>query len=99
MPSADVRSRADEVHMSKPVDLYDSTYGPFTDDVLAAIRKETFGVDIVQDSWLTVDEYDGFLSWLGLAADHHALEVASGSGGPPLHLARAARRRGPGGGF
>ncbi|MEP6495786.1 MAG: class I SAM-dependent methyltransferase [bacterium] len=76
--------------MSTPVDLYHSTYGHFTDDVLAVIRRETFGIDIGQDSWLTADEYDGFLSWLGLAADHRALDVASGSGGPALYLAGAA---------
>jgi SAM-dependent methyltransferase len=76
--------------MSKPVDLYHSTYGHFTDDVHAAIRKETFGIDIGQDSWLTADEYDRFLSWLQLASDHHALEVGSGSGGPALYLAGAA---------
>src|SRR3954469_21255958 len=69
------------------VDLYHSTYGHFTEDVLAAIRKETFGMDIGQDSWLTVDEYDGFLSWLQLAADHHAIDIGSGSGGPALYLA------------
>jgi len=56
--------------------------------VLDAIRKETFGVDIGQNSWVTVDEYDRFLPWLDLAADHHVLEVASGSGGPALYLAR-----------
>ena len=74
--------------MPERVDLFDSTYGHFTDRVLGAIRKETFGTDIGQNSWLTVDEYDRFLSWLNLAADKHVLEVASGSGGPALYLAR-----------
>jgi SAM-dependent methyltransferase len=67
-------------------DLY-STYAHFTEDALAKIRKETFGVDIGQNSWLTVAEYDRFLSWLGLAPDDHVLEIASGSGGPALYLA------------
>lgn len=74
--------------MVKPIDLYDSTYGNFSDRVLEAIRKETFGADIGQNSWLTVDEYDRFLPWLELSAGHHALEVASGSGGPARYLAR-----------
>lgn len=74
--------------MAERVDLFDSTYSHFTDRVLDAIRKETFGVDIGQNSWVTVDEYERFLSWLDLAAGHHVLEVASGSGGPALYLAR-----------
>ena len=74
--------------MAERVDLFDSTYNHFTDRVLDAIRKDTFGVDIGQNSWVTVDEYDRFLSWLNPAASHHVLEVASGSGGPALYIAR-----------
>jgi len=75
--------------MPQRVDLFDSTYGHFTDSVLDAIRKETFGTDIGQNSWLTVDEYERLLPLLELSAGRHALEVASGSGGPALFLARA----------
>ena len=74
--------------MAKRIDLFDSTYRNFDDQVLDAVRKQTFGVDIGQNSWLTVDEYERFLPWLELSAARHALEVASGSGGPALHLAR-----------
>jgi SAM-dependent methyltransferase len=74
--------------MPERVDLFDSTYSHFTEDVLDVIRKETFGVDIGQNSWLTVDEYDRFLPWLGLTSEHHVLEVASGSGGPALYLVK-----------
>lgn len=73
----------------KRVDLFDSTYAHFSERVLGEIREETFGVDIGQNSWLTVDEYDDrFLPWLNLAAGDHVLEVASGSGGPALYVAR-----------
>jgi SAM-dependent methyltransferase len=72
--------------MAKHVDLY-STYTHFTEQVLETIRKETFGKDIGQNSWTTVDEYDRFISWLGFATGHSVLEVASGSGGPALYLA------------
>jgi SAM-dependent methyltransferase len=75
--------------MSKRVDLY-STYANFTAPVLDAIRKETFGQDIGQNSWVTVDEYDRFIGWLNLKPEDHALEVASGSGGPALYLAQKA---------
>jgi SAM-dependent methyltransferase len=74
--------------MKERVDLFDSTYGHFNDPVLDAIRKETFGIDIGQNSWLTVDEYERLLPSLGLAADSHVLEIASGAGGPALYLSR-----------
>ena len=73
--------------LTQRVDLFDSTYGHFTADVLATIRRETFGQDIGQNSWLTVEEYDRFISWLKLRPEQHVLEVASGSGGPALYLA------------
>ena len=76
--------------MPDRIDLFDSTYSHFTEKVLDIIRKETFGVDIGQNSWLTVDEYDRFLSWLRLTSEHHVLEVASGSGGPALYIANAS---------
>ena len=74
--------------MPERVDLFDSTYKHFTDQVLDAIRKETFGTDFGQNSWVTVEEYERLLPWLNLTAESHVLEVASGSGGPSLYLAR-----------
>jgi SAM-dependent methyltransferase len=74
--------------MTERVDLY-SNYRRFDDGVSARIRRAAFGVDIGQNSWVTVDEYQRFIAWLGLAADHRVLEVACGSGGPALHLAEA----------
>ena len=74
--------------MRSHIDLFDSTYKNFSEQVLQAIREETFGRDIGQNSWLTADEYDRFISWLRLLPGDHALEVASGSGGPALYLAQ-----------
>ena len=74
--------------MRSHIDLFDSTYSNFSEQVLQSIREETFGRDIGQNSWLTADEYDRFISWLRLLPGDHALEVASGSGGPALYLAR-----------
>src|SRR5262245_58483929 len=73
--------------MAERVDFY-STYKHFTEQVLDAIRKETFGTDIGQNSWVTVAEYESFVVWLKLSSDSHVLEVASGSGGPAVYLAR-----------
>jgi SAM-dependent methyltransferase len=76
--------------MTERTEFFDTIYGNFSDPALHAIRKETFGQDIGQNSWLTVDEYDRFTHWLDLDPKKHVLEVASGSGGPALYLARQA---------
>lgn len=73
--------------MNKKVDLYNSTYSSFREEVLAAVRKETFGADIGQNSWITADEFNRFISWLELKPGQHVLEAASGSGGPAAYLA------------
>ena len=79
--------------MSKQVDLYDSAYGNFQEQVLAEIRRETYGEDIGQNSWITTEEYDTFYGWLDLSPGDHVLEIASGSGGPALYLARKYKCR------
>jgi SAM-dependent methyltransferase len=79
--------------MSNQVDLYNSTYGNFQAQVLTEIRRETYGEDIGQNSWITTDEYDTFYSWLNLSAGDQVLEIASGSGGPALYLAKKFKCR------
>jgi cyclopropane fatty-acyl-phospholipid synthase-like methyltransferase len=79
--------------MSNLVDLYNSTYGNFEEKVLAEIRRETYGEDIGQNSWITTEEYDTFYGWLNLPAGDHLLEIASGSGGPALYLAKKFKCR------
>lgn len=74
--------------MTERVDLFTNIYQHFNDEVVNSVRKATFGTDIGQNSWLTVDEYERLLPALDLTADSHVLEVASGSGGPALYLAR-----------
>ena len=74
--------------MSDYVNLYDSGYGNFAATVLEQIRRETFGEDIGQNSWLTADEYRRFFKWLELDSSSEVLEIASGSGGPALFMAR-----------
>jgi 2-polyprenyl-3-methyl-5-hydroxy-6-metoxy-1,4-benzoquinol methylase len=69
---------------------YDVNYGNFQDDVYAQIRREAFGEDIGQNSWLTADEQDKFLSWLGLSAGKTLLDVACGAGGPVLRAAEVS---------
>lgn len=77
--------------MHARIDLFTNTYANFTESVLAAVRAEAFGEDIGQNSWVTADEYELFMEWMRLTPSSYVLEVASGSGGPALHL---AQRRG-----
>lgn len=73
--------------VTKRIDLFDSTYSHFTEQILQSIRKETFGRDIGQNSWTTIEEYDRFISWPDLRPERHLLEVAGGSGGPARYVA------------
>jgi ubiquinone/menaquinone biosynthesis C-methylase UbiE len=73
--------------MKESVDLYNNTYGNFTDRVLAEVRAEAFGKDIGQNSWITAEEMLTLIEPLRLNNDSNVLEVACGSGGPAMFVA------------
>jgi SAM-dependent methyltransferase len=73
--------------MNSRVAHYDVNYGNFQSELYSEIRREAFGEDIGQNSWLTADEHDRFLSWLDLAPGRTLLDVACGAGGPALRAA------------
>ncbi|MFW6192958.1 MAG: class I SAM-dependent methyltransferase [Gemmatimonadota bacterium] len=70
------------------VDLYGTSYGAFATELYAEVRREAFGEDLGQNGWLTAEEQDLFLEWLALDAGDRLLDVACGSGGPTLRIAR-----------
>lgn len=72
--------------MKSRVELYSGTYRDYAKDVYRQIRTETYGEDIGQNSWITVDEYRSFLSYLDLSSHKMVLEIAAGSGGPAVFL-------------
>jgi SAM-dependent methyltransferase len=74
--------------MSRTVDLYGTAYGNFADPAIEQVRRETYGEDFGQSSWVTADEYRRFFRMLGLSSADHLLDVGSGSGGPALFVAR-----------
>ena len=65
---------------------YDANYGNFETDLYAEIRREAFGEDIGQSSWITADEQDRFLPLLNLAPGKTFLDIACGSGGPAMRI-------------
>ena len=76
------KSKADEAGI-----YYDTTYGNFETELYSEIRRETFGEDLGQNSWLTADEQNRFLGWLDLSPGKVLLDIACGSGGPVLRIA------------
>jgi SAM-dependent methyltransferase len=78
------KSKADEAGI-----YYDTNYGHFDTELYSEIRREAFGEDLGQNSWLTADEQKGFLSWLDLSPGKVLLDVACGAGGPALRIAAA----------
>ena len=71
------------------VNLYDNVYGDFASSAEHAVRRETYGEDLGQSSWLTADEWLEFAGQLGVRPGSEVLEVGSGSGGPAVYLAAA----------
>lgn len=72
------------------VDHYGAQFRSFDTDLLAEVRREAFGEDVGQNGWLTVDEQDLFIDWLGLSESDRLLDIACGSGGPTLRIAKIA---------
>jgi cyclopropane fatty-acyl-phospholipid synthase-like methyltransferase len=70
-----------------PAGHYDANYGNFQTELYAQIRREAFGEDVGQNSWLTADEQDSFLKRLDLSPGKTLLDVACGAGGPALRIA------------
>jgi len=69
------------------VTYYDANYGNFQTELYSEIRREAFGEDIGQNSWMTSSEQDVFLDWLDLSLGKRLLDIACGSGGPALRIA------------
>ena len=76
-------------------DFFYGVYGAANEGVLTKIRRETYGEDLGQFSWITADELRKFLRNLDLNAYSHVLDVACGSGGPAFFTAQTLGCHGP----
>jgi SAM-dependent methyltransferase len=70
--------------LSLSANYYHTAYGSFADE--ADMRREVYGRDIGQHSWLTAERQEHFAQLAGFAHDTELLEVCCGSGGPALFL-------------
>lgn len=68
---------------------YDANYSNFRTNLYEQIRRDAFGEDIGQNSWLTATEQDTFRAWINLSPGMSLLDVACGAGGPALRVAAA----------
>src|SRR5690349_11866605 len=75
------------------VNLYDNVYGDFASSAEHAVRRETYGEDLGQSSWLTAGEWLEFADELQVRQGSEVLEIGSGSGGPAVYLAGERRCR------
>lgn len=75
------------------VDLYDHAYGQYQLDVYTQIRIETYGEDLGQTSWVTIQEADDIPRLLAVTAGSQVLEIGCGSGRYALRLAEQTRCR------
>jgi len=66
-----------------------STFYIYSDHgLLAEIRRETYGEDLGQFSWITAEEFRKFFRRLALDIESRVLDVACGSGGPAIFVAQ-----------
>lgn len=72
----------------KTIKHYDANYSQFSTELYQHIRREAFGEDIGQHSWLTADEHDLFIGWMALSERSRVLDIACGSGRTTLRIAQ-----------
>ncbi len=70
------------------MDFYSAQYGNVAEDPHVEVRRETYGEDLGQASWITADEARRCFDLLQLREGGKALEVACGSGGVSCALSR-----------
>ena len=73
--------------MTERVDLYNTSYGHSELDVYAEIRRETYGLDLGQTSWISEEEIASIPRLLKVTEASRVLEIGCGAGGCALHFA------------
>jgi SAM-dependent methyltransferase len=73
--------------MPEKVDLYNTAYGNSETEVYSGLRRETYGIELGQTSWMNSAEVAEIPRRLKLRAASKVLEIGCGAGGCALHFA------------
>jgi ubiquinone/menaquinone biosynthesis C-methylase UbiE len=73
--------------MHEKVDLYNTSYGNSEIEVYSDLRRETYGVDLGQTSWMNGAELAEIPRHLKIDESSKVLEIGCGAGGCALHFA------------
>jgi SAM-dependent methyltransferase len=74
--------------MTSQYDFYANQYRRFAGEIATEIRREVFGEDIGQTGWRTLEEHERIAELVREEVATNVLDVACGSGGPTLDLAK-----------
>ena len=67
---------------------YDPIYASFDSPLMRQVRRESYGEDIGQHSWVTAEEFRGDMARLGLSPSTRLLDLGCGPGGPLTYAMR-----------
>jgi SAM-dependent methyltransferase len=73
--------------MPSKVELYDIAYEDYTSELYHQIRRDTYGNDLGQTSWVSPDESNSIPTQLKITLDSNVLELGCGSGGYAIYVA------------
>ena len=77
-------------------DKYESFYREFDSPLMRQLRREAYGDDIGQHSWVSADELRGDAQRLGLTSSRRLLDLGCGPCGPLTFLIATTRCQGTG---
>lgn len=78
----------EESALRRSHEFYDLRYAPELQNLQDVIFREVYDDYFGQSSWISTANYDRFIGWLDVTPDALALDVACGSGGFSLRMAR-----------
>lgn len=73
--------------MPEKADLYNTSYGNAEIALYAEVRRETYGYDLGQTSWVSAEELAEIPRPLEIGASSSVLDIGCGAGGYALHFA------------
>jgi len=68
---------------------YDATYAQFDSPLMRRLRKQAYGKDIAQHSWVTAEELDDTIPRLAMSSSGRLLDIGCGPGGPLAYVVGA----------